>query len=69
MNKSDYEEANTLPLTVYATRVFGDEDKARAWMGSHNSALGAKPADLAAHPEGEHRVRAMLLKIEHGLAV
>ncbi|MDN3578271.1 MbcA/ParS/Xre antitoxin family protein [Chitinimonas viridis] len=69
MDKSDYEEANTLPLSVYAARVFGDEGKARAWMSSHNSALGAVPADLVAQPEGERGVRAILLKIEHGLAV
>ncbi|WP_374355345.1 antitoxin Xre/MbcA/ParS toxin-binding domain-containing protein [Chitinimonas sp.] len=69
MDESNHEEALTLPLLAYAAKVLGSEDKARAWLESHNAVLGGKPVDVAAGVDGESRVRAVLLKIEHGMSV
>lgn len=69
MDKPNHEDALTLPLPAYAAQVFGSEEKAEAWMDTHNVVLGGKPVDLAVSTDGERRVRAVLLKIEHGLSM
>ncbi|MFT7721297.1 MAG: DUF2384 domain-containing protein [Roseateles sp.] len=55
-------------LSLMLIRVFrsldalvgGDDAKRRAWMGSHNTALGGVPAALVVTPEGLARLLAYL---------
>lgn len=69
MDKPTHEDTLTMPLLAYAAQVFGSKDKANAWMDTHNALLGGKPADFTASAEGKDRVRAVLLRIEHGLSL
>ena len=58
----------TLEIRTLADRVFGDEDKAEAWLQRPNASLsGQKPADLLRDELGAAVVREMLEQIDHGI--
>lgn len=57
-----------LEIKTLADRVFGDEQKAEAWLQRPNSALsGQKPADLVKDELGTAVVRELLERIDHGI--
>jgi|SRR5579872_3406067 len=57
-----------LEIKTLADRIFGDEQKAEAWLQRPNSALsGQKPADLLEDELGTAVVREMLERIDHGI--
>jgi putative toxin-antitoxin system antitoxin component (TIGR02293 family) len=58
----------TLEIKTLADRVFGDEEKAEAWLHRPNAALsGQRPADLSKDELGAAVVREMLERIDHGI--
>lgn len=69
MTEKNYREAVTLSLHDYAALVLGSAELGRAWLDQYSTVLGGTPSSIAATPEGELRVRSVLLKIEHGLSV
>jgi len=57
-----------LEIKTLADRIFGDEQKAEAWLQRPNSALsGQKPVDLLEDELGTAVVREMLERIDHGI--
>ena len=57
-----------LYIRTLAERVFGDDEKAEAWLGRSNSSLsGQKPLDLLKDELGTAVVREMLERIDHGI--
>lgn len=57
-----------LEIKTLTDRVFGDEQKAEAWLQRPNPALsGQKPADLLKDELGTAVVREMLERIDHGI--
>lgn len=58
----------TLEIKTLADRVFGDEEKAEAWLRRSNASLsGQKPADLLKDELGVAVVRELLERIDHGI--
>ena len=58
----------TLEIKPLADRIFGDDEKAEAWLYRPNASLsGQKPADLLADELGTAVVREMLERIDHGI--
>jgi uncharacterized protein (DUF2384 family) len=58
----------TLDIKSLADRVFGDEDKAEAWLHRPNATLsGQRPIDLLKDEPGAAVVREMLERIDHGI--
>ena len=61
--KAKYPEIKTL-----ADRIFGDEEKAEAWLHRPNASLsGQRPMDLLKDELGTAVVREMLERIDHGI--
>lgn len=57
-------------LFKHAEEVWGDVDLAREFVLSHQAALGGSPLDLAAEATvGSRRSAALLVRIDHGIAV
>jgi putative toxin-antitoxin system antitoxin component (TIGR02293 family) len=57
-----------LDIRTLADRVFGDENKADAWLHRPNTALsGQEPIDLLKDELGAAVVREMLERIDHGI--
>lgn len=57
-----------LEIETLANRVFGDEQKAEAWLQRSNASLsGQKPADLLKDELGTAVVRELLERIDHGI--
>jgi putative toxin-antitoxin system antitoxin component (TIGR02293 family) len=57
-----------LEIKTLADRVFGDEQKAEAWLLRPNPSLsGQKPSDLLSDELGTALVREMLEQIDHGI--
>jgi putative toxin-antitoxin system antitoxin component (TIGR02293 family) len=55
-------------IKTLADRVFGDEDKAEAWLQRPNRALsGQTPAELLQDELGTAVVRELLERIDHGI--
>lgn len=56
-----------LEIKTLADRIFGDEQKAEAWLQRPNRSLsGQKPVDLLNDELGTAVVREMLERIDHG---
>lgn len=57
-----------LDISTLAARVFGDAERAEAWLTRANSSLsGQRPLDLAKDELGAAVVREMLEQIDHGI--
>jgi hypothetical protein len=57
-----------LEIRTLANRIFGDENKAEAWLNRPNTALsGQRPIDLLKDELGAAVVREMLERIDHGI--
>ncbi|MEH2506203.1 hypothetical protein V1290_005014 [Bradyrhizobium sp. AZCC 1578] len=57
-----------LDIRALAERVFGDRERAEAWLTRSNSSLsGQKPLDLLKDELGAAVVREMLERIDHGI--
>ena len=57
-----------LDIRTLAERVFGDAEKAEAWLTRSNSSLsGQRPLDLLKDELGTAVVREMLERIDHGI--
>jgi hypothetical protein len=57
-----------IEIKTLADRVFGDEEKAEAWLHRPNAALsGQSPAGLLRDELGAAVVREMLERIDHGI--
>jgi putative toxin-antitoxin system antitoxin component (TIGR02293 family) len=57
-----------LDIRTLADRVFGDEEKANAWLRRPNTALsGQEPIGLLKDELGAAVVREMLERIDHGI--
>ena len=57
-----------LDIRILADRVFGDEEKAEAWLNRPSTALsGQRPIDLLSDELGTSVVREMLERIDHGI--
>ncbi|MBA2402815.1 MAG: DUF2384 domain-containing protein [Bradyrhizobium sp.] len=57
-----------LEIKTLADRIFGDEQKAEAWLQRPNASLsGQTPADLLNDELGTAVVREMLERIDHGI--
>lgn len=57
-----------LEISTLATRVFGDVEKAEAWLTRRRASLsGQRPLDLAKDELGTSIVREMLEQIDHGI--
>jgi hypothetical protein len=57
-----------LDIRTLAERVFGDGEKAEAWLTRPNSSLsGQRPVDLLKDELGAAVVREMLERIDHGI--
>jgi hypothetical protein len=57
-----------IEIKTLADRVFGDEEKAEAWLHRSNAALsGQSPAGLLRDELGAAVVREMLERIDHGI--
>jgi len=57
-----------LEIKTLADRIFGDEQKAVAWLHRPNASLsGQKPADLLNDELGTALVRELLERIDHGI--
>jgi hypothetical protein len=57
-----------LDIRTLAERVFGDGEKAEAWLTRPNSSLsGQRPLDLLKDELGTAVVREMLERIDHGI--
>jgi hypothetical protein len=58
----------TLEIKTLADRVFGEEEKAEAWLHRPNRFLsGQRPVDLLRDELGTAVVREMLERIDHGI--
>jgi MoxR-like ATPase len=57
-----------LEIKTLADRIFGDEEKAEAWLHRPNASLsGQRPMDLLKDELGTAVVREMLEQIDHGI--
>jgi putative toxin-antitoxin system antitoxin component (TIGR02293 family) len=57
-----------LDISTLATRVFGDAERAEAWLTRPNAALSSqRPLDLVKDELGASVVREMLEQIDHGI--
>jgi hypothetical protein len=57
-----------LEIKTLADRIFGDEEKAAAWLHRPNASLsGQRPMDLLQDELGTAVVREMLERIDHGI--
>jgi len=57
-----------LDISTLATRVFGDAERAEAWLTRPNASLsGQRPLDLVKDELGASVVREMLEQIDHGI--
>lgn len=57
-----------LEVRALATRVFGDAERAEAWLTQPNVSLsGQRPLDLAKDESGIALVRETLEQIDHGI--
>jgi len=57
-----------LDIRTLSERIFGDEEKAEAWLTRSNSSLsGQRPLDLLKDELGTAVVREMLERIDHGI--
>jgi uncharacterized protein (DUF2384 family) len=57
-----------LEIKTLADRIFGEEEKAEAWLQRPNSSLsGQRPFDLLQDELGAAVVREMLERIDHGI--
>jgi hypothetical protein len=57
-----------LEIKTLADRIFGDEEKAEAWLHRPNASLsGQRPMDLLQDELGTAVVREMLERIDHGI--
>ena len=57
-----------LEIRTLADRIFGDEEKAEAWLHRPKTSLsGQKPMDLLKDELGTAVVREMLERIDHGI--
>jgi uncharacterized protein (DUF2384 family) len=62
------EDYRVLEIKTLADRVFGDEEKADAWLRRPNHLLaGQRPADLLKDELGAAVAREMLEQIDHGI--
>ena len=52
-----------------ALKIFGDQDKAQAWLSTYNQALGATPSSMLDTRAGINAVRKLLVAIATGGAV
>jgi putative toxin-antitoxin system antitoxin component (TIGR02293 family) len=58
----------TLEIKTLADRIFGEKEKADAWLNQPNKSLsGQRPADLLQDELGAAVVREMLERIDHGI--
>jgi uncharacterized protein (DUF2384 family) len=58
----------TLDIKTLADRVFGEEEKAEAWLHRPNASLsGQRPVDLLRDELGAAVVRELLERIDHGI--
>lgn len=58
----------TRDIKALANRVFGDKDKAEAWLHRPNAILsGERPVNLLKDEQGATVVREMLERIDHGI--
>ncbi len=58
----------TLEIKTLADRVFGEEEKAEAWLHRPNASLAdQRPVDLLRDQLGAAVVREMLERIDHGI--
>jgi putative toxin-antitoxin system antitoxin component (TIGR02293 family) len=58
----------TLEVKTLADRVFGEEEKADAWLHRPNASLaGQRPVELLSDELGAAVVREMLERIDHGI--
>jgi putative toxin-antitoxin system antitoxin component (TIGR02293 family) len=54
-------------LVLLADRIFGDKEKAKAWLNRPNPSLsGRRPIDLLEDEAGTAIVREILERIDHG---
>ena len=68
MSAKPLSEVGGLDIRTLANRVFGDGDRAEAWLQRPNaSLLGQKPADLLSDEPGTAVVRETLNRIDHGI--
>ncbi|TCU73680.1 putative toxin-antitoxin system antitoxin component (TIGR02293 family) [Bradyrhizobium sp. R2.2-H] len=57
-----------LDISTLATRVFGDAERAEAWLTRPNTSLSSqRPLDLVKDELGAAVVREMLEQIDHGI--
>ena len=57
-----------IDIKTVADRIFGDEEKAEAWLERPNPGLsGQRPSDLLKDELGTAVVREMLERIDHGI--
>ena len=57
-----------LDISTLATRVFGDAERAEAWLTRPNTSLSSqRPLDLVKDELGASVVREMLEQIDHGI--
>lgn len=57
-----------LDISTLATRVFGDAERAEAWLTRPNASLSSqRPLDLVKDELGASVVRDMLEQIDHGI--
>jgi len=57
-----------LEIKTLADRIFGDEEKAEAWLHRPNASLsGERPMDLLKDDLGTAVIREMLEQIDHGI--
>lgn len=52
---------------IAATGLFGDADRANAWLNQYVRALEAKPVELLNTDVGLERVLALIGRLEHGV--
>ncbi|HEX2366224.1 MAG TPA: MbcA/ParS/Xre antitoxin family protein [Bradyrhizobium sp.] len=53
---------------LVAERVFGDKEKAKAWLNRPNPSLsGRRPIDLLKDEAGTSIIREILERIDHGV--
>jgi putative toxin-antitoxin system antitoxin component (TIGR02293 family) len=58
----------SLDIKTLADRVFGEEERAKAWLQRPNGSLsGQRPVDLLKDELGAAVVREMLEQIDHGI--
>ena len=65
---NDLDRARLARISALAEKVFGDQDKARRWLGQPKRALGGKaPLSYMTDDSGEQIITQMLYQIDYGL--